>query len=87
MYYITTVRILILSNARDFLRLASLEVEEALIHMLAVTGCVLLFFLLAILLVKCELYLTYPKLVNHHKDIEVRTLSKDIGQGLVLLLK
>ena len=52
---------------RDLWRLGNLQVEEALIHMLAVTGCVLLIFLLAILLVKCGFY---NKMLDQHKDID-----------------
>ena len=46
-----------------------LEVEEALMHMLAVTGCVLLIFLLAILLVKCGFF---NKIMDQHNNIEVK---------------
>ena len=68
---------LTLPSTRDLLRLGdleSLEVEDALVHMVALTGCVILFFLLLLLLVKCGLYPTwaYPGLSNLNRDIEVR---------------
>ena len=61
-----------MTDIRDLWRLGNLQVEEALIHMLAVTGIILLVFLLAAILVKCRLYLTLPKVVDQHKGIKVR---------------
>ncbi len=66
------------------MRLASLEVEEALIHMLAVTGIILLVFLLAAILVKCRLYLTYPRVVDQHNGIKVRGCSYSLCSDLTL---
>ena len=63
---------------RDLSRLESLEVEDALeslVHMMAVTGCVLLIFLLAVLIIKAGLILTYPRTLDQHKDMEVRGAS------------
>ena len=52
---------------RELLRLAR-------VHMLALQGVILLVLLLALLLVKCRPHLTYPKLFDQHKDMEVRGL-------------
>ena len=64
-----------LAFSRDLSRLSSLEVEEALVHMMAVAGCVILIFLLAALILKGGLILIYKRVL--HQDLEV---------GMLLLL-
>ena len=54
-----------MTSPRDLLKLA-------LLNLLAVAWVILLLLLLAHLLVKCRPYLTWPKHLDQHKDMEVR---------------
>ena len=56
---------------RDLIRQESLEMEEAMIHMLAVVALVLLVFSLLFLLIKSNFCLALPYLEDQHNDIEV----------------
>ena len=57
-----------MTSPRDFLRVA-------LLNLLVVALVILLLLLLAHLLVKCRPYLSYPKILDQRKDMEVRGFS------------